>query len=680
MRKKSDLLTSNIEQVSKESGFIPATPEAMAAVIFQKKISRAVKTGQNNFNAFVLQANNDDDQCELVQFLTKLKQNIDRIPDGTRFQLAVEASGHWSAIDIMVKDGKVHSFVLDSIDASPAWMYHNDLERIFPDGKHYQFTSYEDEKQFTHQIQYGPNGCQVFTEDHLEVLANLDGNQLYSALEMKSHEETREIIKFKHQVAPEKTEVTSNVITLKDFDQDLSFMTRILGTTQSKTAFAQLSEGIKSSPASSKKSDSGNKKQILAEYEANRSGEIEVKGAKKISNLAINTKNERKKLKAGIFLTDMTDTQFDQIQKNRQGFAFLENPSLLNPKNPISHIRVKNGSKYLDRNNEFFILREKKEGLLEFSRKIESVFPNKNLKEKTSKFERSFSRYEELIKIMNDPFKHGITDKKDMIAVEKDLKTARKKFLSDYSSLNKENLKQFAKYAKSLDNDLLLKKERVESKRYVFMLFSNAISKVYKSIKKSGGDTTAIKNAMLATKNAITEFEASNAVIGRTIKKARDDTKKIKRKKSPSIDDIQYLEGIKKNTGQKFDDVHKKYEAVIDKMVEGISESKNDLYKIIRLIDKEMYRRTFLYSDKTEKIHALSELKKHLVEAYNKEEGIELKDVMSTWKKQYSDVIKKQRGIISKFKTHDPDESSAKKTGTEEFIEDIESKFSKLKL
>lgn len=97
MSTKAEDLTRQIHQISSEKGYVPATPDAMAAVIFQKKIARAVKTGSNNFNAFVLQANNEDDKCELVQFLSKLKENLHQIPDGTRFQLAVEASGHWSA-------------------------------------------------------------------------------------------------------------------------------------------------------------------------------------------------------------------------------------------------------------------------------------------------------------------------------------------------------------------------------------------------------------------------------------------------------------------------------------------------------------------------------------------------------------------------------------------------------
>ncbi|QBR83567.1 hypothetical protein E3983_03865 [Legionella israelensis] len=169
MSKKARNLAAKIDEGSTTDGYVPATAEALSAVILQKKITRAIKNGKNDFNAFVLQANNDDEHCELVQFLSKLNENIDKIPNGTRFQLAVEATGHWSAIDIMVKDGKVHSFVLDSIDAPVARMYHSDLKRIFPDGKHYQFSSYEDSNEFVHQVQYGPDGCQVFSVDHLEV-------------------------------------------------------------------------------------------------------------------------------------------------------------------------------------------------------------------------------------------------------------------------------------------------------------------------------------------------------------------------------------------------------------------------------------------------------------------------------------------------------------------------------
>lgn len=572
----------------------------------------------------------------------------------------------------MVKDGKIHSFVLDSIDASTAWMYHNDLQRFFPDGKHYQFTSYEDENEFTHQIQYGPNGCQIFTEDHLEVLSNIDGDQLYSALEKKSHQETREVLKFKHMVVGEKVEITSNVLTLKDFDEDLSFMGKLLRTIQSKAAFSRLSESIKSSPVSSKLDDTRKHSLTLEEYEARHTGEISVKNKVKQTNLAINRKSERKENKSSLLLEDITDKQFDEIQKNRQGFAFLENPALFNTKNPISFIKIKNSSNYLDRNHEFFALREKKDDLLSLGKKLNEKYPNKNLENKIEAFNRKFMQYNDLLNKLNDPLKYGIKEKNDLISIEREFKKIKKEVINDYVSLNKLSQSHFVRYAKSLDNNLLRAKDILDTNHFVTNIFSQAFNKVYLSIKKLGGNTSKLDGIFLDASQALKSAHSNKKNVNGILKSARSDIKKSKGKKNPSLEDIDNIEMVYTNAIQKMSQQNQLYIVSAGKITDGLNESKDELYKIIKLIDVELHKRTLFYFDKSEKKEALNELKNRLVNAYNKNENIQFKDVIKDWKIEYSDVISKQRSLISRFKKESQERA---KTGTEEFIEGLESKF-----
>lgn len=99
------------------------TPGAMLIAIADKKKRRAKKGLE--FNCIMLNREdvNGDELVKCLRFLEKEKLNI---PNNTRFQMICGSRAvrrdfhHWSAIDVLVKDGKLHFYVLDAANVSYA--------------------------------------------------------------------------------------------------------------------------------------------------------------------------------------------------------------------------------------------------------------------------------------------------------------------------------------------------------------------------------------------------------------------------------------------------------------------------------------------------------------------------------------------------------------------------------
>ncbi|QBR83568.1 hypothetical protein E3983_03875 [Legionella israelensis] len=379
-------------------------------------------------------------------------------------------------------------------------------------------------------------------------------------------------------------------------------------------------------------------------------------------------KSERKKVKAKLLLEDMSDTQLQIIQSNRQGFRYLDNPSLLNSDNPIAPILTKKGSKYLQRNNEYFIFKEKANKLVKFSKELNTKYKDEKLNNKAVIFERKLNEYNRLLSILNDPEKHGVKDKNQLKQYEKQYKKARKEAISAYSSLNKLGQDRFKKYAKHLQNSLNKQIENLREKHKATKLLLKAFKRVGKSISSKDSST----NKLITSKGEInqsiaTAYRYIRDELVPSISSAQNLLDDSLNNKNPKVEDIQSITTAYRESSKKINKATSLHRDIDQKTIQGLSETKHGLYTALKLIDKEINKRTFLFSDKTEKKDILKELKTQLLDAFK------LTDVTQLWKKKHQDVIKQSRNFLL-FKTK-PD-----KTGTEKFVEKLESDFSSLKL
>jgi hypothetical protein len=108
----------NNESKEREEYF---TPEAMIIAVADKKRRRARKGLE--FNCIVLDraATNGD---ELVNLLMLLEREKSRISNNTRFQIVCRTKegsrNHWTAMDVMVKDGELQFYLLDAANSLPS--------------------------------------------------------------------------------------------------------------------------------------------------------------------------------------------------------------------------------------------------------------------------------------------------------------------------------------------------------------------------------------------------------------------------------------------------------------------------------------------------------------------------------------------------------------------------------
>lgn len=201
---------------------------------------------------------------KLESYLQQLKDQFALIPDGTRFQLALHVrevrtqSGffvdendhtrsvtrHWDMIDFYIKDGKLHTLILDAALSKSALEYICDqLKKYFPDAENYVFFGDPREKGDRNQdvlkkaIQTQFNDCQTFTYENMKEVAKLNPDALYNMLAHHCSKSYRGIKGFR----------------MDDLTDEMCMIAPLFRSMQSNSEFEKLPASFKKTIVSRKK-------------------------------------------------------------------------------------------------------------------------------------------------------------------------------------------------------------------------------------------------------------------------------------------------------------------------------------------------------------------------------------------------------------------------------------------
>lgn len=136
-KEKKELISNkNISEYLKEQYL---GKEAVAIIAAAKKHKKLKKGAP--LNLFVLDRGKNTEEDELLKFLDNLKNNINDIDDGTRFQLAIQNGRHWTACDVLIENSSPHIFILDAAYVFPAInAITSAFIQKFPETKTYVYT------------------------------------------------------------------------------------------------------------------------------------------------------------------------------------------------------------------------------------------------------------------------------------------------------------------------------------------------------------------------------------------------------------------------------------------------------------------------------------------------------------------------------------------------------------
>ncbi|KTD33424.1 hypothetical protein [Legionella israelensis] len=123
---------------------------------------------------------------ELAEFIDFLKNNIQKLPVGLRFQMAVLVGGHWTVVDNMVTTKGISSFNLDSVMDSKAYqffmIYLTNLQEAHLLNASYAYRvsvpqgpfEKTPKEKLANMIQSDWVSCGIFMVDHLSFLSRTD--------------------------------------------------------------------------------------------------------------------------------------------------------------------------------------------------------------------------------------------------------------------------------------------------------------------------------------------------------------------------------------------------------------------------------------------------------------------------------------------------------------------------
>jgi hypothetical protein len=116
---------------------------------------------------------------ELDEFLIQLKSNCEKLPNNTRFQVIYRSGPHWSNMDIVYHQGKMHFYLLDAAEDPSVFLAMSAIHRIYPEAS-IVYTG--------GGIQKDSSNCATFALDQafrLSKLPNLHESLLIHAAEEK---------------------------------------------------------------------------------------------------------------------------------------------------------------------------------------------------------------------------------------------------------------------------------------------------------------------------------------------------------------------------------------------------------------------------------------------------------------------------------------------------------------
>ncbi len=330
----------SIDKYGEGKRLISGEPPIISALIAKKKESRVNKN--ETFNCFVIDRENEcsSGNDELVEFINKLSQNIQTLPDPTRFQLNVFDSGHWYPIDLYIKNGQVSSFIFDAAGNYKFESALTLLKNKFPNGSHYSFqvevsikessmkkkpNDIQDEDLNISTVQKSGYGCRVFSAYHAFNMSKSDPDELYTSLQASEAKKIRQIPDEvfintnKINNAYKEVDAPAHTITLRSIQPNQNLV-RLLRPTQSYTQLNELSDEVKNTKIARQSGDIS-----LKEY-------TDSKAEKDSSNRRINAtllnKSQGYRAKVMEFKEQNLEQDINIIMSQRAGFAYLDNPSL----------------------------------------------------------------------------------------------------------------------------------------------------------------------------------------------------------------------------------------------------------------------------------------------------------------------------------------------------------------
>ncbi|CEK09733.1 hypothetical protein [Legionella hackeliae] len=160
-----------------------------------------------NFNCFVLARDNGDGD-EFLDFLSILQENKEHFPDYTRFQVMFLDSGHWSAMDVRIKNGCLEFFIIDAANSLPQVLSAiTAIHEKCPDS----LTTYSGGS-----MQADEDNCAYFALEHAYALAKIP--DLHDTL--KEHVNTGKIGPFKNYVSFIESLIHQDTRILRTLAQD----------------------------------------------------------------------------------------------------------------------------------------------------------------------------------------------------------------------------------------------------------------------------------------------------------------------------------------------------------------------------------------------------------------------------------------------------------------------------
>lgn len=304
------------------------SPMSMALAVHAINEHRITKS-KRPLNCFVLSNTGEPGGNELEEFLVKLNETSERIPDHTRFQILYNDNikqsylNHWSAVDVLVRNNQLEFLILDAGGTFPS------VIRLIT-----HIAAYCPQAKITYAggcIQYDDKHCAYFSLDHVIAMAGIetlhdDLAQCVTTPEIETHNKIFKNysafvlawIKFSDDFLPlgQKLEDVSARIEALNYIQteDIpAHMGSLLKNIQSLSRYNETYQG---------KEYTRNNKSSLDKYIEEHTKEPNFFSSKPSNNAIIDKKEKIKEIAKQI-LENISDEGYQKIQDSRTNFERL---------------------------------------------------------------------------------------------------------------------------------------------------------------------------------------------------------------------------------------------------------------------------------------------------------------------------------------------------------------------